>query len=112
MTDHVKKQVGYETSKTRKTALILATEEGNMMAVDHLVEFHSDISHQDSQGDTALHKAIKSGQSREMFEYLSDHATDLNILNNEGKTYAQLMEELEYSPDGTSDDLHSLTDEL
>jgi ankyrin repeat protein len=52
----------------------------------YLIKGGININHQDNDGNTALHIAIKLRQNNEIIKLLLDNGADVNIKNKNGKT--------------------------
>ena len=70
----------------RKTALIHASEQGQMEIVKLLIENNADLNIQDNYGETALMRAAWWGYTEIVKLLLIENKADLNITDNYGKT--------------------------
>ncbi len=68
-----------------KTALIIATENGDTDTVKVLLHFKADVNEQDRNGETALIKAARLGE-RDIVDLLIEAKADLNHQDYTGKT--------------------------
>lgn len=67
------------------TALMLASQRGHFVVVQHLLSLNDAIDAIDNDGKNALFHAI-DGKQKEIAALLIDHGIDLNVFNNDGFT--------------------------
>ena len=77
--------VGERDPQHNKTSLHWAAENGRTEAVQLLLEWGSNISHQDVYGETALHYAAGNGHE-DVIDALLKRDPDLSIMDDRGRT--------------------------
>lgn len=82
----------YNTSKiieeTNKKKLFVASEEGNLYNLHGIID-KIDINVKGSNGETALHKAIKAGHAN-VVDILIENKIDVNLSDEQGITAVHL----------------------
>ncbi|KAJ3130513.1 hypothetical protein HK098_000078 [Nowakowskiella sp. JEL0407] len=72
--------------RNENTALILASNcDCKNDILEYLISFGAKFNHQNKNGNTALHKALKSEAYRNVVSLLRCGQVDLDIMNNRGK---------------------------
>ena len=78
------------TNKNNTTALMLASEKGNIDAMNVLLRAGADRTIEDAEGDTWIHCAIHGNCSKEVLQSQIDQGADVNA-TNKTKTTALML---------------------
>ena len=76
--------------KNNISPLILACHDGNVDAIDVLVNAGADHNIQGTQGLSLIHLAVYEGWSKEIFQAIIDHGSDINTIDKDGRTALML----------------------
>ena len=85
------------TDSFGRNGLQLAVIRQDMKFIRNLIEHGTNLSHQDTQGNTALHYAVKSPASskrNEIVQLLINAGSPLTIANKQGKTVLEYVQEI------------------
>ena len=74
------------TNKWNETALELALMEGNVDAINILLNVLDEPNSADPDGETYLHNAVRMGCSAKAFQAIIDHGADVNAINKWNQT--------------------------
>ena len=74
------------TNKMSETALMLACQKQNIIAMRVLLDPEANPDIADVKGDTLLHNAIQKHVSKETLHAIIDHGVDVNAINHKGES--------------------------
>ena len=81
------------TNNKNVTFLMLASEKGNVNAMNVLLRAGADRTIKDANGDTWIHYAIRGGCSKEVLQSIIDQGADVNATNKKNVTFLMLASE-------------------
>ena len=74
------------TNNKNESALLLASQEGNLDTINILLESRADPNITSAEGNTWLHYAVDGRCSKEVFQAIIDHGADVNSRNKDNVT--------------------------